>query len=80
MRTAAGTFHSEWNSHMMSMRFPTAVRILRNGSSPTCKSCAEMSRPPEAMANGSNGQIFIAVMPMSSSDCASSAGCRVKAT
>jgi len=65
---------------MMSMPFPTAARILRNGSSPVFRACAEMSRPPDAMANGSNGQIFIAVMPISSSDCASSAGCRVKAT
>jgi len=46
----------------------TAARILRNGSTPVTISCVEISRPSEASAKGSNGQIFIAVIPMSRSE------------
>jgi hypothetical protein len=35
--------------------------------------------PPLAAANGSKGQIFAAVYPSSSSECASSSAARVKA-
>ena len=45
MRCAAGRRHSEWNSTMMSMRLPTAARILRNGSSAFCRSGPEMYWP-----------------------------------
>ena len=62
---------------MMSMRSPTAARIFSKGSSAAFRSQEEMYCPRVFSAAASNGQIFIAVMPSSSSDSASSsARCR----
>ena len=51
---------------MISILSPTARRIFSNGSSAAFNSAGLMYRPSLAMAAGSNGQIFIAVMPASS--------------
>jgi hypothetical protein len=51
---------------MMSIRSPTARRIFSNGSIARFICAAEICRPPVSCAAGSNGQIFIAVTPLSS--------------
>ena len=42
IRLAVGRFHSECSSTMMSIRLPTALRILRNGSSARFRSGPEI--------------------------------------
>ena len=71
-RLAMGRLQSEWNSTMICILSPTALRIFAKGSSASRNSRGVMSSPPERSAAMSNGQIFIAVMPCSSSDCATS--------
>ena len=66
MRIALGRFQSECSSTMMSIRSPTASRILRNGSSALAQIASEIYWPPVASAYGSKGQIFMPVMPCSS--------------
>ena len=63
MRHAAGTSQSACSSTMTSIAGPTAARIFRNGSSARSRSAVEMSCPRLASAYGSNGQIFMPVMP-----------------
>ena len=48
---------------MISILSPTARRIFSNGSSAALSSSGEMCMPSLAIAAGSNGQIFMAVMP-----------------
>ncbi len=69
---AGSNCHMEWNSTMTSILSPTALRIFSKGSRAAFRSAAEMSLPRVFSAAWSNGQIFIAVMPSSSSSSASS--------
>ena len=51
---------------MISILSPTALRIFSNGSTAFFICAAVMKRPWFSCAAGSNGQIFIAEMPLSS--------------
>ncbi|MGY3420528.1 hypothetical protein ACVWZW_001003 [Bradyrhizobium sp. F1.13.4] len=51
---------------MISILSPTALRIFSNGSIACFIWAAVMYRPLFSCAAGSNGQIFIAEMPLSS--------------
>ena len=57
---------------MMSMRSPAAARIFSKGRRAFFSSWFEMVQPWLRSAAISNGQIFMAVMPSASKDCASS--------
>ena len=69
---AMGKRHKLWNSTMMSILSPTALRILRKGSSAVFRSWGLMYWPCDFSAAMSKGQIFMPVMPSLSSDSASS--------
>ena len=73
MRMAAWRFQRECSSTAISMRRPTASRIWRKGSSARSICSGVMCWPSVASANWSKGQIFIAVMPISRSERATSA-------
>jgi hypothetical protein len=65
MFLAAGKFQREWNSTMISILSPTALRIFSNGERASLSCAAEMKRPWFSIATGSKGQIFIAPIPLS---------------
>ena len=56
---------------MISIRSPTALRIFSKGSIAFFICAALMYRPWFSAACGSNGQIFIALMPLASRSSAS---------